>query len=137
MTPFEREGPPVAVDAGVKRHGKPPDAENEGPEVHHAMLVAGRGVHLVAQVRGGHGGILGEGDPRVGSHEFPQEDFHEPADERENTRQQSLSLRSLGAATVTFLCRSGRALAGTMTLSAFTVIRGGAAGTGGRLLIDR
>lgn len=135
--PFKGEGPRIAAEAGVERHGEPANAENERPEVHHAMLVAGHGVHLVAQVGGGHAGILDEGDPRVDARKFPREGSHEPVNECENARQQSLSLRSLGAATIAFLCRSGGALAGTMTFSAFTVIRGGAAGTGSRQLFDR
>lgn len=59
------------------------------------MLVAGHGVHLVAQVGGGHAGILDEGDPRVDARKFPREGSHEPVNECENARQQSLSLRSL------------------------------------------
>lgn len=137
VAPFERESPSVATDAGVKRHGEPPDAEHESPEVSHTMLVTGRGVHLVAQIRGGHGGILGEGNPRVRVREFPQEDFHKPTNERENTCQQSLPLRSLGVAMITLLRRPGGALAGTMTFLAFPVIRGSTAGTGGRQLSDR
>ena len=101
------------------------------------MLVTGHGVHLVTQVRGGHGGIPGEGNPRVRVREFPQEDFHKPTNERENTCQQSLPLRSLGVATITLLRRPGGALAGTMTFLAFPVIRGSTAGTGDRQLSDR
>lgn len=132
VAPFERESPSVATDAGVKRHGEPPDAEHESPEVSHTMLVTGRGVHLVAQVRGGHGGILGERNPRIGVRKFSQEDFHEPINEREDSRQQPLPLRSLGVATITLLRRPGGALAGTLTFFTFPVIRGDATGTSGR-----
>ena len=81
--PFKGEGPRIAAEAGVKRHGEPANAENERPEVHHAMLVAGHGVHLVAQVGGGHAGILDEGDPRVDARKFPREGSHEPVNECE------------------------------------------------------
>ncbi len=101
------------------------------------MLVTGRGVHLVAQVGGGHAGILTKG-----IHELTPASFRERVLTSRSTNAKTLvNSRCLSDRLVWRRSRSSvdpaGALAGTMTFSAFTVIRGSTAGTGDRQLSDR
>mgnify|MGYP007081711575 FL=1 len=123
-SPLDGDLPAATGDAGEERHSEPPDAEYEGAEIRHAVLVARGAVDLVAEIRRSHVRCLREGHPRIEILQFSREDFHEPRHEGEHVGPLALVQGTGGAAAVTFLARPG-------AYFTFPVVRGHPVATGG------